>query len=344
VTVIFGRGPITTQHTEGKVPLSANIYGVPADSGLLIDDGASLLQWLLDHRVLRDTTSGAWGAVAQFPDGVAKIRTSDFDAVRAIHNAQLSTRFRSAFIIDQQRAARDWIADICVSLGIRLGLNHHGQITAHTLDLRPMLSSLRTFTDLQHIKKGSFQLTGELNAELENALAYDAGPEPATGRTTVPKTSRTADDSIRDWGDGDAYTAQPLTFMALHRPEVAAVVAAFRLILTQDGITRGGFEVDLAGGTLRAFQLIRLTHFAGIGTTGWRNRVLLVLTRLLHIDDALWLTGVTFEDAHVVLVQPGAEPGSDDESAYGFDPLGLEADDTATLLGSELAGTARRLG
>lgn len=341
VTMIFGRGPISEQHVNQKVPLSANVNGgedVGDGSGTLIDDISRIVQWLLD-RVFQKTTSGVWGDVARFTDGIAMIRTSDIEAIRLIHNARLSTRYRGAIIIDQQRAARDWLADICVSAGIQPGINHHGQITFRALDASSTLTGLRTFTDLAHIRDGSFKVTSELNAELENALPWEAGPEPASGRLTVPKSTLTADDSIDNWGD--TYTAQPITFVALHRPDVAGSVAAFRLLWTQDGITRGSFDIDLAGGSLRAGELINVTHLAGIGQTGWRRRLLQVTDRTLVVDDAEtstgWTTRVGWEDAEPVL-------GNADRPAIGFHPLRSEGDDDAWILGSEVAGTAYKLG
>lgn len=339
VTVIFGRGPISDAHVDQKVPLTANINGIEdvGDGyGNLIDDAARQAQWLLDHPVLRRTTSGLWGDVARFPDGVAKIRTSSVEAVRTIHNARLSTRYRGAAILDQRRAARDWLADLCVSWDIRYGLNHHGQIVFTTLDTRAALTGLRTFTDLLHIIEDSFNIASEINAELENSLEWEAGPEPASGRLTVPKSTLPARDSIRDWGD--TYTAQPITFAGWHRPDAAGNVAAHRLMWTQDGITRGSFDIDLAGGSLRQGELVRLTHLAGIGPYGWRRRLLLVADRTLLIDDADWKTRVQWEDADPVFFKPGT-----DEPRIGFRPIGSSALHTGWIVGSTADGTAYRV-
>jgi hypothetical protein len=310
-----------------------------------------LLVRLLDV-ILTGQTSGAWAAISTYDDGIAKIRTSDFEAIKAVDDARLSTRYRAAVIIDSQRAARDWLADILISFDIRLLLNHHGQIGAAILDDQSSLANLMTFTDLHHILDKTFRITSELSAELENSLTYDAGPEPASGRVTVGKGTVRGESSIRDWGDGEEYLAQPLTFLALHRGDVAGNVAAHRIAWTQNGITRGEFQIDLAGGALRGGQIIRVTHQAGIGQTGWRRRVLRATDRVLMIDDEEFRSRVNWEDAHPILVKTltGGEPhhhdpdAGEDEPRVGFKPLGSEIGGTAWTLGSEVDGTAYRLG
>jgi hypothetical protein len=354
VTMIFGQGPVSLQHVLQKVPLSCNVNGIPENgdgTGALVDDASRLLVRLLDI-ILTGQTSGAWGPISAYADGIAKIRTSDFEAIKVIHDQRLSTRYRGAVIIDSQRAARDWLGDILQSFDIRLLINHHGQIGAAILDDKSSLANLTTYTDLHHIIEKTFRITSELSAELENSLTYDAGPEPASGRLTVGKSTARGEQSIQDWGEGEEYLAQPLTFVGLHRADVAGNVAAHRIAWTQNGITRGEFQIDLAGGALRGGQIIRVTHQAGIGQTGWRRRVLQTTDRVLMIDDEEFRSRVNWEDAHPILVKTltGAETlhhdpdAGEDEPRVGFKPIGSEVAGTGWTIGSEVAGTAYRAG
>ena len=91
-TMFFGRGPISQAHVDGKVPISFNAEGIEDvgdGSGEVIDALAYIAQHFLDHPVLRGTTSGLWGATAQFSDGVAILRTSSFATVKAEHDLRL---------------------------------------------------------------------------------------------------------------------------------------------------------------------------------------------------------------------------------------------------------------
>jgi len=339
VTMLFGKGPVARAHREGKVPLSVNVRGcetVGDSTGDLIDDAAYIVQLLLDHPILRSTTTGEWGAVATFADGVAKIKTTDFAAVVAVHAARLSARYRAGVILDERRAARDWLAQILVSADMRLGTsNHHGQITARTFNDAANITTIPRYTAVEHLRADSFKLGSELNAELENKVEYEYGPEPAAGRMLGVRRPLAAPQSIANWGD--VYKAEPITFVAIYRPEVGADVAARRLIATQDGITRGVFTIDLQGGDLDT-QIVALTHRAGLGTTGWTDRLLLATDRTLHVNEEGDLAAtIAWEDLQAALVQAdGTTP------RVGFRPL--RTDGSGTLLGSTAAGTGSRLG
>lgn len=495
VTMIFGRGPVSQAHVDGKVPLSCNVNGyetVGDATGELIDDAGYFLHWLLDVPFLRRLTAGPWGDVARFPDGVSKIKSSDFTAIVARHAQRISygvdvgetegfnhmrsgdfatgwgfnwfpdvgwdqvaeaaqhtpgsagrlvnntfeivegTTYRLRFtlsgctagvltvnpdsstplvlgpgdngaivadvvmdgpdfhvvifaadadfdgtlddtslraiippvpkrrgyriglILDTQKSARDVLAQVLVSMDVRLGLNHLGQITATTPELVPDLASLVTFRDDLHIEEKSFKITSEISGELENSLDYEGGPEPASGRLTVPKANRTVTTSVTNWGD--VYKAQPQTFICAYRAKVCNDLAARRLSETQDGITRGEFMVDLAGSELAGGQLIRLTHHAGLGPLGWTNRILRATTRVLHanksirnedgswsVDPVAFSTQVTWEDQHTKLEKPpgAVGPGT---SRIGFRPMGRNTDGTGWRMGSIADGTAWRMG
>src|ERR1043166_8151265 len=106
-------------------------------------------------------------------------------------------------------------------------------------------------------------------------------------------------------------------------------------------ITRGDFQVDLAGGDLEQGQLIRVTHRAGIGQTGWRRRILRVTDIVINPEDGAdgggWRARISWEDVHQMFVKattgvetPHADPG-EDEPLIGFHPLGTEGVDAWTL-------------
>ncbi len=340
ITMIFGRGRVAKQHVDGKVPISVNAFGIETTgntAGTMISDGNYILQHLFDHPVLRRTTSGNWGAAATFSDGVAKVRTTSFLATKTIHADRISTGQRGRLILDEPRPAKDWIADACVSWDLRPYINHHGQIVATTLDDTAAITGLTTFTELLHIKEGSFQIQPERNGDVENMQPYQFGPEPATGRFAGSNTKKVAA-AITNWGEERA--ADPLVYEGHYLSAAALDVTSRRLLATKDGIVRGVFDIDHAGIDLTPGQLIRLTHASGFGTLGWTDRILRVVGVIVHPDvDDLFCT-VEWEDVQGLL----AHTGSSTDGAVGFQPIGSSAGLTAKVLGSSVSGTAYRLG
>lgn len=355
-TVFFARGPISLQHVDGIVPISFNAWGIEdvGDStGNMFDDLSYMTQWFVDHLMIQHTLTGTWGAVATFADGVAKLRTSSFTAVKAIHNARLSTGYKGRLIIDRKRPAREWLAELLVSGHMRFGINHHGQGFITTLDDTQSLAGLTAYTDQQHIQDGSFKVTSERSGELENRVNYDWGPEPASGRTTGPLVPLDDTVSQTNWG---VSPAPDFHFQAVGRQNVADDVSARRMIQTKDGITSGEFTIDLAGTALTTGQLIRVTDFRGLGSTGWTNRVLLVNGRVLNPNvsnppqaDDLTLA-IQWEDQQRSLAAPAGAVGggvtADGSTvrAIGFHPVGTTAGGNGWVVGDTATGNGWRVG
>lgn len=345
MTMRFGRGPVSDAHVNGEVPISENIWGVEHvgdASGTMITHAADVAQWMLDQPIFHSKTSGVWGSVAAFADGTAKVRTSSFNAARTIHGERLGSNYPVTMILGQQRPRRDWLAELQVGTDLRFGINHHGQVIAFTLDDQPSLANLVTFTDLAHIEAGSFKVSPNVHADLENWETFNYGPEPATGRTagTPDRVRDTA--SIAGFG---LHKAEDKLFATTRHQPMARSVSSRHVMTTREGIRRGVFNIDLAGLDLTIGQLIRVTHFAGIGTTGWRYRILLVVGLVPNPmpEDGFPVT-VWWEDVHEQLVfNDGALPGSE-TARVGFHPVGSVAGGTAWTVGSVAAGTAYRVG
>lgn len=319
VTMVFGRGKRAEAHREGKVPVSANVDGYESTgdtTGTMLDDIPYLVEFLLEHPILRQTTTGSWGAYAAFADGTSKVRHSSFTAAKGFLDERLASGYKGALLMYERRAARDWLAELLVCGDLRLGINHHGQVIASVLDYYATLTGLTTYRDSLHIKDGSFQITSELNSELENAMSWDAGPEPSSGRTSVAKETTTATLSVTNWGE--TYKADERTLQAIYQVTIARDLVGRRLLATLDGITRGQFTIDLRGGDLEQGQLIRSTDFRGLGATGWTDRLLRVTERvaLVDLEDLSYV--IHWEDVHDQLVAPGTTT----TSAIGFNPVG----------------------
>jgi hypothetical protein len=354
--VFYARGPISRQHVDGIVPISFNCLGIETVgdcSGTMIDDIPYIAQHYLDHPIIQQTLTGNWNAVATFADGVAKLRTTTFAAVKAIHDARISTRYRGRLIIDKKRSGKDWLSEILVAGNMRAGINHHGQVVVTTLDDAQSLASLTTYTDQAHIQDGSFKVTSERSADLENSVRYDWGPEPATGRLTGAAAVLTDGPSQTNWG---LAKAEDLHYVATGRQNVADDVTGRRIIQTRDGITSGDVTIDLAGTALVGGQVIRLTDFRGLGASGWTNRLLCVAGRVLNPNvshppqpDDLTMT-VHWEDVQRMLAAPSGAVGggvtSDGSTtrAVGFSPVGTTAGGNGWTVGDTASGNGWRVG
>lgn len=331
VTAIFGRGPISQAHVDGKVPISINVWGkedVGDSSGTLIDDGAYILQEFLQHPVLVRALIGN-EAAPTFADGVAKIRTSSFLAVKTIHDARITGGYKEALIIDEGRAARDWIADILVSSNSRLlNGNTQGQLVLTTFDDTQSLTGLPLYTDVAHVRGDTFRTTSERAAELENELNGDYGPEPATGRVTGQFRKFQSATSVTNWGNGEPFKGADRHYLMAYTSLVAADLNNRELLKTQDGITRGEWASDLDLLALKPGDLFLLTDFRGLGTTGWTQRVLFIESLVANYNLSLPIAdedlGVTvkWEDVQPILLFLGYTPGTVGASNLGFHPMG----------------------
>lgn len=362
-TVFFARGPVSQAHVAGTVPISFNARGIDTHgdtTGTMIDDIAYVCQHMIDHAVIQKTltltSSTSWGPVAAFLDGTAKLRTSSFAAVQAIHAARLSSRYRCRLIMDQQKTAKEWLADILISGDMRLGVNHHGQLYLTALDDAQDLTTLPTFTDVRDIREGTFAITSERSSELETSLRYDWGPEPATGRTTGDPRPYESTEAVRNWGD--SYPALAQTFTAVGSQAMADDVAARRISFTKDGLTHGEFASHATITDILPSALCRATDFRGLGSTGWTNRVLFVESVVFNpnVSDPPQAEDhnviVRWVDKHDALVAPAGMVGGGTTSdgtttrGIGFVPLGSSTGSPSTgwVLGSSFNNTGWRLG
>jgi hypothetical protein len=344
MTFILARGPRSDDAVSGRVPITCNVCGIESvgdGSGTLITDLAWIVQHFLAYFVLQDYTTGSWGAVPAFSDGTPKVRTSSFDAAQALHeervhesSSQAIPGYQGDVFIGQQRPSREWLTDLMRGADLRLGVNHHGQIVAVSIDDVPVLADLETVTAEAHIlDEQQFRVVPALS-EIINVQDFECGVEPATGRLAHPRRTIHDDLSIAYHGrrHGNAWTV--LTTRVL---PTAEDVVGRRVARSGDPRPYVEFPLDLQGLDLTLGQLIRVTHHEGIGEFGWTDRVLIVVG--VTTDPNALATTVHAEDFHGYLVLPGssAEPAV-------VATVGLEADSTAAVVGLEADLTARRAG
>jgi hypothetical protein len=322
VCLLFASGARATAHIDGTVPITVNLWGIEDvgdGSGDTITEIAYQFQHFLQHWIVQNYLTGAWGSVPTFGDGTAKVRTSSFSSVNTVHAARLGTAegYIGGMYIADQRPARDWAKEFQTGGDMRLGVNHQGQLLVTTLDHTRSTSGLTTFTAQDHMVQQSFQIDPQVS-EIFNAYTYEYGVEPATGRKSgLSQTIRHAA-SITNHGE---RVAQASVNRATNRDNVAADVANRALLRSYDAPTDVTFDLDLRGTALTLGQIVKATHYQGVGPLGWTDRNLVVTGTTAYPDEDNFSTSIELEDWHDVLALGGSvlsiDTGTIDTSTIG---------------------------
>jgi hypothetical protein len=307
VCLMFATGERATQHIEGQVPITVNVAGIEAvgdGSGDTITDLALQFQHFLQHWVVQNYLTGSWGSVPTFTDGTAKVRTSSFSAVNAIHAARLGTSdgYIGNMYLGDQKPAREWAKEFQTGGDMRLGVNHQGQLLVTTLDHTQSTTGLTEFTAQDDMVQASFQIDPQVS-EIFNIYTHEYGVEPATGRKSgLAQTIRHAT-SITNHGE---RIAQARVNRATNRKPTADDVANRALMQSYDAPVDVSFDTDLRGTAVTLGQIVKVTHYQGIGPLGWTDRNLVVTGTTAYPDEDNFSTSIELEDWHDVLALGGS--------------------------------------
>jgi hypothetical protein len=299
--IMTGIGPISDDHINGVVPITLNTCGVEDvgdGSGDMITNLVSQDQHLIQHMMLANYTTGNWGAVPTFPtSSTPKVNITSFNTARTIINGRIGgTGYVGAFYIGKQQSTRQWLAQIGVGSDLRFGINHHGQIVAVTLDNQASTAGLTTF-DTSHLEETLFDIDPRLD-DIYNVVEFQSAQEAATGRYPWPATTIRNDESVTLHGE---RIAQPVTIMTTIIHAYASDIANRRLLKAAQPVALVRFKVDLRGLALSLGQLVMLTHFAGIGATGWTSRVVQVTKITTDPNEDELLVTIEAEDVHDIV-------------------------------------------
>lgn len=301
--IMTGIGPRMDAHVNGQVPITLNVCGtedVGDGTGDVITNAVSQVQHFIQHKVLGNYRTGNYGAVPTFPSSsTPKINTTSFNAARTIINNRVGG-YVGAFYIGDQKPTRQHLAELCVGSDLRPGINHHGQVLVVTLDDQAATSGLTTFTDMAHIEESTFDVDPRIDA-IVNEFEVTCGHEAATGRHPWPATTIRSETSITQHGE---RIGQPLTILTTLIHAYAMDIANRRLLRNSQPLALVTFKIDLRGLALSLGQLIQVTHFAGIGSTGWTNRVLMVTRISTDPNEDGFLCTIEAEDVHAILDVP----------------------------------------
>ncbi len=298
-SIMTGIGPRSDAHVNGQVPITLNVCGIDDvgdGSGDTITNLVSQVQHFIQHLVLANPKTGDWGAVPTFASSsTPKVRTTSFNTARTTINNRIGG-YVGAFYIGDQKSTREWLAQLCVGSDLRIGINHHGQIVVATLDDQASTAGLTTYTTA-HIEASTFDIDPRIE-DIYNVIEFQCGVEAATGRFAWPATTIRNEASVTTHGE---RIAQPITVMTTQIAAYALDIANRRLLRASQPRARVRFTVDLRGLALSLGQLISVTHFAGIGATGWTTRTLWVQKITTDPNEDTMLVTIDAEDVQDIL-------------------------------------------
>ncbi len=314
--------PGTELAVTGRIPMLVNVCGRETTgdaTGSAIGSLPRQFLHCLNNEVLQ-VAPDEWLAQYQF-DGFALLNTASFEACKTVSEGRISGGYLGAFVLGhsfRQVSLRDLIEQFCRSGDMDIGVNRHGQIIATMLDRTSTASGASLFTDMVDIIAGSLTINPKTD-EIENQIRYvykrnyapalqQLNPDVDTRLPREPFDGTwlsgllTIEDatSIADIGE---TRASALLELEMVRDENTAVdVAEQRLALRApaNGRAVATFTVPIGRGIgVELGDIVKVTHFQGIGSTGWAARRLQVRRHEVNLD-AMTVT-ITGRDVHDLL-------------------------------------------
>lgn len=140
-TMIFAKGPLSDDHKNGVVNMTANVIGredVGDGTGHPIMTAHDAEQCWLENDIINYWTSGFLATAGTFPawaDGTAKVRSSRFLARQAYTVAKLGGRgLGVSWYVDTQDSPVNFVAEWNASTETKVGVNGFGQLTLGFID------------------------------------------------------------------------------------------------------------------------------------------------------------------------------------------------------------------
>ena len=140
--VAYVRGPRLEHHRNNTVTLAWNGCGdddVGDGSGPTITEAFKALQHVLNEYVLKDDglgyRTGNYGPLEEFSNGVAKLKTSAFEACQDLTAEWIGGRgYQCAIAITVPTSLREFLRRFNVTFASNIGSNHHGQVFPVLID------------------------------------------------------------------------------------------------------------------------------------------------------------------------------------------------------------------
>lgn len=281
-TVIYlkegGTSPLDVEAIRtGDTPLTLNVQGVEDvgdGSGALVTNAMSAYRHAMQNWVLGNYQAGAWLPSPTFPDSelVSVIDEASFTAADAAAQLRLPGGYviGGAVGLDGNFVTvRDFVRQLNASFDVDSGLNRRCQFFVSMIDdsvsgLTPQLE----LSDVADVLRGSFEVDDDFAAQF-NIIPYRLRREYVSGADPEWRLSAEArsGESIANYEGEFSF---PVIDMHMTRDlATAADIATRKLLRHKDPPRRVKFRLAAPGLNLEIGDMRALTHFGGIGPSGW---------------------------------------------------------------------------
>lgn len=299
-TFIYGLDghPAIELARTGRIPLLVNVCGIEStgdSTGTMLSNPARCFLHALNNKVAQEATAN-WLSILS----LGTYTLFDTTAIEAVATICTARGYLCAGIIGEDYSQMNWRelgARFCSNFDFDWGVNRHGQIILAMVDYGDPYSSATTFTDQTHVLQDSLEIDPQ-HDEVENEVQYVYERNYAEALHAIVRTegSRPERDpydgkwysGLQRLSDEDVITDMGGRPMGLRQSKVqeydlirdsatADDVAARRLALRKLPRSLVTFAVTLKDGDgTELGDVIKLTHFQGVSSTGWTGRRLQV--------------------------------------------------------------------
>lgn len=286
-TLVYMRGPYGQAAADGSSKLTLNVQGIETvgdSSGELITDGLLQYKHAWKNWLMQTYRSGAWLSVPYFggllpgESAVPQLDEDSFDAAAAVAAARFSGGYVGAWMLGakgERITIRDCVARLNTSFDVDSGFNRKTQFFVRMVDdSADALDAGIRVIDVREVHAGTFG-TLPANDEHFNVIPYryaaDYTDQVASGGGWTYETSEQDDQSIEDL-DGEEKTSTTIDMHAVRNAAQAQDVVLRRLQRQKDVPLKVQWTMGMSALAIELGDLVLLTHFSGMGSSGYRGR------------------------------------------------------------------------
>lgn len=259
-------------------------------TSLLLQYKHAVINW-----ILQSYETGAWLTAPVFPDDVAlsQIDETTFDAADAISIERIAGGYVGAFIIgaNQERLTiRDQVALFNVNADVDSGFNRKTQFMVSMVsDAIAQVTAAESMTDQLDIFSGSFDIEDRVyelfnRYEAQYAKNYTAGSGDKSWLGDL-----TGDNAIKDDLSIEKYeeikNAPVVTLAMIRSTAIAQDVVMRKLLRTKNPPRMVKMRTGLRGVNFELGEILKVTHYEGIGSSGWSARPVRIMRHETEPDD-----------------------------------------------------------
>lgn len=281
---------------EGETPLTVNVQGIEDvgdGSGNLIEESFSVYRHLMQNWVFGDYQAGSWLTTPTFPDAenVPMMDDASFTNCASIASRRLEDGYKAAGAIGamgETVSVRVLIRMLNQSCDCDSGLNRKCQFFVTMVDDSAVVALFSPeLTDVGDILRATLEIEDDFSNHF-NAIPYVFARDYSTDPTSVAGTSvagAEVDDSGSEWrargrltsaesiaNYGDTLTMEKMELGFVRNEIVAKDIVRRKLLRHKDPPRLVRLSTHAKGFNIELGDTRLVSHFGGIGATGWVNQ------------------------------------------------------------------------